>query len=178
MDPVRCTPRLVVCVVPPAKRQRSDPQHTPVRAESSTSSRNRNDNTADTAEYRKQRLFSPHRVALVDCDIMTRGLAPHARSSTVFHELFAEIVLVETSGVPVTELLVKDASCARLVRVVHWSAVPPPSFLIAGTVFHFVGVCDRYVPSSRAEPLFICHWMALASLLLSSNATINIKLRV
>lgn len=122
------------------------------------------DSRAAAVGRRREALFSPHRVVLVDCDIITRGLAPHERGATVFHELFAEIVLVEASGVPVTELLVKDSSCARLVRVTHWASRPPPSFLAAGTIFHFVGLCDAYLPLDGVEPHFICHWMALASL--------------
>ena len=118
----------------------------------------------DVRERRERRLFSPHRVVLVDCDIISRGLAPRERGATVFHQLFAEIVLVESSGVPVTELLVKDKSCERLVRVTYWSSLPPPSFLVAGTVFHFVGICDNYLPSEGVEPQFVCHWMSLASL--------------
>lgn len=122
------------------------------------------DSRAAAVRRRREALFSPHRVVLVDCDLISRGLAPHERGATVFHELFAEIVLVEASGVPVTELLVKDSSCARLVRVTHWSSSPPPSFLVAGTIFHFVGLCDAYRPLDGVEPHFICHWMALASL--------------
>lgn len=123
----------------------------------------------DERERREQKLFSPHRVVLVDCEIICRGLAPLERSATVFHELFAEIVLVESCGAPLTELLVKDRSCARLVRVTHWSSVPPPSILIAGSVFHFVGLCDNSMPADGTEPQFVCYWMSLASLLLPTT---------
>ena len=153
MERVQCT---LVRVVPPPKRART------AAAAKSAAATDRA--TEDAVESRKQRLYSPHRVVLVDCDVITRGLAPYERGATVFHELFAEIVLVETSGVPLTEVLVKDASCARLVRVAHWSTQAAPAFLIAGTVFHFVGLCDGHAPADSAEPLFICHWMALASL--------------
>lgn len=144
---------------------RVSPQGLPAkRAKTGEEAATEEDSRAATVRKRREALFSPHRVVLVDCDIVTRGLAPRERGATVFHELFAEVVLVEASGVPVTELLVKDSSCARLVRVTHWSSLPPPSFLVAGAVFHFVGICDSYVPLDGVEPHFICHWMALASL--------------